>query len=267
MLLLILFFILSLAEFTWVEEVDNLTLTVYHRDIIGADNYVRTGYTYTHATTGDGSETNTFLLLEEFAYSKFVISNTIPHETETLENGTFVINFNSNTPNLKAIQFMNYHSNSDILFFTNGLESKIQLLLGCFGSQTGCVTEYGWGWSAIYLRGAPMSIITDDINHNIAIYYMEIYDDPFSYTYLFIDGISTQTILILFGDFTNQELFEYSTIYYLFTVPSKHYDFAFQNKTLGTLPEFICESKVTAVLTEHIQSRKIALRIQENNEE
>ncbi|KAL7720473.1 hypothetical protein QTN25_002240 [Entamoeba marina] len=203
MLCLFLCLILSFAEFTWVEEIDNDTLTLYHQDIDDVDNYNRTGYTYTLSIDTDGSSYNRFLLLEELPFSKFVISNTIPHETESSEGSNF-----------------------------------IQLLLGCFGSQTGCVTEYGWGWTSIYLREAPMSIIADNINHNIAIFYDVIYDDQFSYTYLFIDGITRQTIIFMFNGLTNQQISLYSTMYYMFTVPTKHYYLEFHDSTWATSTEF-----------------------------
>ncbi|KAL7720605.1 hypothetical protein QTN25_002360 [Entamoeba marina] len=185
---------------------------------------------------------NTFILLEDLPFSKFVISNTIPHETESSEGSNFVIYYNASIPNLKTFQFMNYYSNYGLLYFNYNVETKIQLLLGCFGSQTGCVTEYGWGWTSIYLREAPMSIIGDDVNHNIAIFYDVIYDDPFSYTYLFIDGITRQTIIFKFGSLTNKQLSSYSTMYYMFTVPTKHYYLEFHGSDWATSTEFKGES-------------------------
>ncbi|KAL7711733.1 hypothetical protein QTN25_010616 [Entamoeba marina] len=206
MLFFLLCVTLSFAEFTWVEEIEDDAITLYNQDIDDVDNYNRTGYTYDYYIPWGSDYMNQITLNEDFPFSKLIINNTVPHENEESESTYFIIKYIANLPNLESFQFMNYYSNAHLLYYSEYMYEMIQVLLGCFDSQTGCFSGLSGDWSSFYLYRAPISIISDDVDHDILTIFKTIFTNPFSYIYVYIDGIASQTITFKFGELTNDRI-------------------------------------------------------------
>ncbi|KAL7711732.1 Uncharacterized protein QTN25_010615 [Entamoeba marina] len=242
MLVFLLCVTLSFAEFTWVETIDGDTLTVQHKNVDDIDAVDRSGYSYEMWAKWGGSILNDFVLNENFTFSKFIIDNS-EDNGEVSEGYSFVVSSNSNATNLKIFQFMNYHESSAVSLDTSNYLTKIQVLLGCFGSQTGCIDPEG-GYNTVNIQGPPVTILTDDADYHICTYYYNIVEDPFSYPYTYIDGVADQSIRVVLN---KENLLPYSKMYYLFTVPSRHSSFSYQTSSWESSTDYkpgsVCSRK------------------------
>ncbi|KAL7713811.1 hypothetical protein QTN25_008543 [Entamoeba marina] len=100
------------------------------------------------------------------------------------------------------------------------MPNNVLFLFGCFDGESGC-SQIQNPWNVIYVSQIKDFTVKGGLtDQRISIHYDAI-DDPFNYPYIYIDGLSQQTIAFKFS-LTSPDLASYSTVYYLFTSPNIH---------------------------------------------
>ncbi|KAL7715514.1 hypothetical protein QTN25_007133 [Entamoeba marina] len=173
-----------------------------------------------YAEVSDSLKATRFLFNSDFLATKLILDNS-GDLGEAYINQT--ISFQETPPNLKVIQYKNSFEYKHSFIFTENMPNNV----GCNQIQK--------PWNVIYVSQIKdFTVKGGSTDQRILIYYDAI-DDPFNYPYIYIDGLTQQTIAFKFS-LLDTELSPFSTIYYLFTSPNIHNNIIHYNVG-GTITE------------------------------
>ncbi|KAL7712879.1 hypothetical protein QTN25_009525 [Entamoeba marina] len=174
---LLLCFTLVFGEYNWSELINDSTTTIYYSQTTTS----KTGWIYEYY----GNYHNNFILNSNFESEELILSNLDYKECDEEADLHNVIKFDSEPPNLNTIHFKNWSDNGRNFLYTHNLSQYLKISVGCFNDEIGCSSSPRY-WILLFFGS--------DVSQNLGIIVEEIIDDPFSYLFVYIDGIANQNL-------------------------------------------------------------------------
>ncbi|KAL7712327.1 hypothetical protein QTN25_010022 [Entamoeba marina] len=180
---------LTLGDVVWTESIIEDT-TIISKNNVSEPS--RTGWSFT-------DNNNAFILYSSFNSEKFVLSN-YDYRNEA-DYYLAKIVFDSSPPNLKSFQLKFWNNNTAVKLYANHFYNDFQLSIGCFDDEIGCTSIAGF-WNIVFAYTSSFTVFGSNVSQRIAVNYDYIVNNTFSYPFIYIDGIASQSIAFRLNFFT-----------------------------------------------------------------